>query len=676
MRLTPFSGPSPAVVTAAAFVCCGIGLIVWTALTLHHAVDDLRSVATLIARAPSGSGAMIEAAQRYAELVPSTDVRRNFAILLAAFLLGSGFATLGLHRVWGANESAPSRQEVSQEILLHNERLSTALVNMSHGLAMFDSQRRLIVANPRYAELYKLPPELVRPGTPQPDILAYRVKAGTFATGDAAKQIQARVDNATAGAARDSIIELSDGRVLATSHRPMADGGWVSVHQDITDRRRAEAQIEHMARHDALTHLPNRVLFRERMGQELARTLRQGSALALLYFDLDRFKAVNDSLGHPIGDLLLQSVAQRVSECVRDTDVAARFGGDEFGILQVAIEQGDDPGLLASRIVQELSRPFDVDGHQVTIGVSVGIAVAPADGSDPDELLKKADLALYRAKAHGRGTYRFFEPGMDLQAQARRSLELDLRHALQNGEFEVFYQPLFNLKDDVITGFEALLRWFHPTRGDVPPSEFLPLTEELRLIIPIGAWVLRQACKDAMSWPPDMKVAVNVSPIQFKGDTLLHHVMCALAESGLSPARLELEITESVLLEDNAKNLATLHHLRNLGIKICMDDFGTGYSSLSYLRSFPFDKIKIDRSFVEDLSDAAESRAVLRAVAGLGSSLGITTTAEGVESREQLDKVRAEGCTEVQGFYFSPARPAAELAGLMGLSTRQKSAAA
>jgi diguanylate cyclase (GGDEF)-like protein len=666
---------STAALAAGALLVCGAGLLLWTALTLQAAIEDLRTLGAAVAARPWSGASLTDAAGRVAELAASTDVRRNFAILIGAFLLGAGFSILALQRLWGIGAGPSGSQGREQALRLQNERLSTAVANMSHGLAMFDGQRRLIVANPRYAEIYKLPPELVRPGTPQPDILAYRVKAGTFATGDAAKEIQSRVDNASAGEARDSIIELSDGRILATSHRPMADGGWVSVHQDITDRRRAEAQIEHMARHDALTNLPNRILFRERIGQELARIQRHGGMLALLYFDLDHFKAVNDSLGHPIGDLLLQRAAQRVAECVRDTDVVARFGGDEFAVLQVAVARAEDAAFLASRIVQELSRPFDIEGHQVTIGASIGIAAAPANGTDAEELLKKADLALYRAKGDGRGTYRFFEVDMDTRARERRALEVDLRNALKNGEFHLHYQPLVNLQDNVITGFEALLRWAHPVRGNVPPSEFIPLTEELRLIVPIGAWALKRACMDALAWPPQMKVAVNISPMQFKGDTLVHHVTAALTESGLSPSRLELEITETVLLNDNAINLEILHQLRALGVRICMDDFGTGYSSLSYLRSFPFDKIKIDRSFVEALSDTDESRAVLRAVAGLGSSLSIATTAEGVENKEQLDKIRAEGCTEVQGFYFSPPRPLSEIAGLLSRSTGQEKAA-
>ena len=669
-----FSLPSMSTVTATALILCGAGLSLGNAFMLGNAAEDLRWFASaLTSHPPGGSGIMpAEAAGRYAELAASTDVRRNGAILLGAFLLGVAFSLLALQRVWGASAAAASSSpsDWDKALVLHNETLNTALENMSHGLAMFDAERRLIVANPRYAEIYKLPPQLIRPGTPQPDILAYRVKAGTFATGDAAKQIQARVDNASAGEARDSIIELSDGRVLATSHRPMASGGWVSVHQDITARFRAEARLQHLARHDALTNLPNRLLFLERMGHELTRIQRHGGQLAVLYFDLDRFKAVNDSLGHPMGDLLLQKAAERIAGCARDTDVTARFGGDEFAVLQVGITRGEDAALLAGRIVHELSRPFEIEGNQVTIGASIGIAVAPANGADPEELLKKADLALYRAKGDGRGTYRFFETDMDVRARQRRALELDLRNAVKNGEFHLHYQPLVSVQQDAITGFEALLRWNHPTRGNVPPSEFIPLAEELRLIVPIGAWALKQGCKDAMAWPPHIRVAVNVSPAQFKGETLIGQVTSALAESGLPPSRLELEITETVLLDDGAGNLALLHQLRQLGVRISMDDFGTGYSSLSYLRSFPFDKIKIDRSFVRDLSDAGESRAILRAVASLGSSLSIETTAEGVENSEQLEKIRAEGCTEVQGFYFSPPRPAAELAELLSRSRK------
>ena len=381
----------------------------------------------------------------------------------------------------------------------------------------------------------------------------------------------------------------------------MADGGWVATHEDITERRRAEKQIAHMARHDALTDLPNRVLLRERLAEALA-GVRRGSKLAVLYLDLDHFKGVNDTLGHPIGDELLKMVAGRLRHCVRDTDTVARVGGDEFAIIQTGIERPLDTAILARRIGEAVRAPYDLAGHAVVVDTSIGIAIAPNDGTEPDELLKNADMALYRAKADGRGTYRFFEPEMDSRMKARRALELALRNALATGEFELHYQPLVNLDDRRITGCEALLRWNHPERGMISPAEFIPVAEEIGLIVPLGEWVLRKACADAARWPDDIKVAVNLSPIQVTNQNLVPVVVSALAAAGLPASRLELEITESVLMQNTEATLATLHRLRELGVRISMDDFGTGYSSLSYLRSFPFDKIKIDRSFISGLA--------------------------------------------------------------------------
>jgi diguanylate cyclase (GGDEF)-like protein len=444
----------------------------------------------------------------------------------------------------------------------------------------------------------------------------------------------------------------------------MSNGGWVITHEDITERRKAEAKISHMALHDALTNLPNRIFFHEQMKNRLAH-LSRDQKFAVLYLDLDRFKTVNDTLGHHYGDKLLRQVAERMSGCLREGDSIARLGGDEFAILQGSVKQPNDAITLASRLIEIAGAPFDLDGHQVVIGVSIGIAIAPTDATDADQLLKNADMALYRAKADGRGAYRFFEAEMDALMQARRALELDLRKALVNGEFELYYQPLVNLKMEDISGFEALIRWNHPARGLVAPLEFIPMAEETALIVPIGEWVLRQACAEAMKWPDHITIAVNLSPAQFKMRNLAQMVMSALAQSGLAASRLELEITESVLLMDNESTLETLHQLRNLGVRISMDDFGTGYSSLSYLRSFPFDKIKIDRSFIHDLATNADSKAIIRAVTGLGSSLGITTTGEGVETHEELEYLKREGCTEAQGYFFSKPKPAREVLKLL-----------
>jgi diguanylate cyclase (GGDEF)-like protein len=407
-----------------------------------------------------------------------------------------------------------------------------------------------------------------------------------------------------------------------------------------------------MAKHDSLTGLPNRAAFQHAMEQALKR-VRRGQQMAVMCLDLDHFKNVNDTLGHIIGDKLLCAAAKRLKGLVRETDTIARLGGDEFAVLQPDLDSADAGEASAERIIEEITQPYDIDGHQVVVSTSVGIAIAPGDGESTELLLRNADMALYRAKSDGRSTFRYFEPAMDEQLQARRALEMDLRDAVANNEFQVFYQPQVDTITEQVTGCEALLRWHSPTRGMVPPSQFIPLAEEIGLIVPIGEWVLKQACCDAATWPKPVRVAVNLSPAQFKSRSVVQSVINALAASGLDAARLELEITESVLLHDNEATIATLHQLRSFGIKISMDDFGTGYSSLSYLRSFPFDKIKIDRSFIKDISDKGDCAAIVKAVAGLGKGLGIRTTAEGVETIDQLRHVRAEGCTEVQGYFFS-----------------------
>ncbi|MHB2211147.1 putative bifunctional diguanylate cyclase/phosphodiesterase [Methylobacterium sp. CM6257] len=451
-----------------------------------------------------------------------------------------------------------------------------------------------------------------------------------------------------------------DHTVQAELH-PTAGGRWVVTLEDVSTRKATEARADEMARLDPLTGLPNRLLLRERLAEALARLARSGEACALLLIDLDRFKPVNDTLGHPIGDALLEKVADRLRSTVRPTDTVARIGGDEFVILQAGIRDAAGTQVLARRIVDLIGRTYMVEGHLLTIGASVGVALAPEDGVDADKLLKNADLALYRAKLDGRGTYRFFEPEMDARMQARRKLELDMRQALARREFQLHYQPQLQLESGKLIGCEALIRWRHPERGLVSPLDFIPLAEEIGLIVPIGEWVIRQACRDAMTWPAPMSVAVNVSPAQFKSDRLVETIISALATSGLPAQRLEVEITEGVLLQENENTLQTLHRLRELGVRVSMDDFGTGYSSLSYLRSFPFDKIKIDRSFVKDLATKPDGEAIIRAIAGLGKSLGMTTVAEGVETPEQMQRIRLEGCTDVQGYLISKPVPIEDL---------------
>jgi diguanylate cyclase (GGDEF)-like protein len=406
-------------------------------------------------------------------------------------------------------------------------------------------------------------------------------------------------------------------------------------------------------------------LFRERLERAL-QLAKRGDQLAVFCLDLDHFKEINDSLGHPIGDALLSAVASRLRTCLADSDTVARLGGDEFAIVQLCANcEPTAVAALASQIVEIVAAPYDIEGHHLVIGVSIGIALSPDDGDNPDELLKRADLALYRAKADGRGTYRFFETGMDARVQARRLMELDLRAALRREEFEVYYQPIRDLASDETAAFEALVRWNHGERGLIQPAQFIPIAEDTGLIVQLGEWVLRRACKDAAGWSKPASVAVNLSPVQFRNPDLAASVKSALADSGLPPHRLELEITESVLLQNSDTARAVLNELRAHGVKISLDDFGTGYSSLSYLRSFPFDKIKIDRSFVSELASSDDAMAIIRAVTGLGKSLGMVTTAEGVESAEQLALLRREGCTQAQGYLFSKPRPAAEVERLL-----------
>jgi diguanylate cyclase (GGDEF)-like protein/PAS domain S-box-containing protein len=551
-----------------------------------------------------------------------------------------------------------------QTLALQKERLDTALNNMSQGLIMFDSEDRVVVCNNLYIEMYGLSRDIVKPGFSFVDLLRYRAEAGEQVHNDL-KQYRADLRAAMAqGKVMSSILETADGREILVTNSPMSGRGRVATHKDITERRKAEAKIAYMAHHDALTDLPNRLLLFEQLRQMLAQT-RQGTHVAVFCLDLDRFKDVNDAHGHPVGDLLLKAVADRLRPCIRDTDMVARLGGDEFAIMQAGASQPTDATALASRLIEVIGAPYELSGAQITVELSIGIALAPGDGRDPDQLLKSADMALYRAKSDGRGLYRFFEPEMDARMQTRRRLEIDLRSAIANGEFELFYQPLVDMKTEYVTGFEALIRWHHPERGMILPLDFIAVAEETGLIVQIGDWVLRQACTEAATWPSGVKIAVNLSPVQFKSKGLLLSVVSALAASGLSPTRLELEITESVLLQDGDATLAILNELRELGIRISMDDFGTGYSSLSYLRKFPFDKIKIDQTFIFDMSHHNDSLAIVRAVIAMGSGLGIATTAEGVETPEQFKQLKLEGCTEVQGYLFSPPRPAAEVRGLL-----------
>jgi diguanylate cyclase (GGDEF)-like protein len=564
-------------------------------------------------------------------------------------------------------------KEQEESLKVRNLQFDTAINNMSQGLCFFDASHRLIVCNDRYIDMYDLPHGRVGAGTPLAEIVDMRFEAGSFPEMTRDEYLKWRNKVAISHEPTDSIVELRNGKTFKIRHRPMPDGGWVATHEDITEQRRSEVKIEYMAHHDALTDLANRVLLNERLEQALGQRIHREEMVAVHHLDLDQFKAVNDTFGHPAGDKLLKIVADRLRTLVRETDTIARMGGDEFVVVQVPIADPAEATSLAQRIIASMSEPFDLDGHQAVIGTSVGIAVGPSDGLKPDRLLRNADLALYRAKGDGRGTFRFFEAAMDLQMQTRRIMERDLRKALPAGEFELYYQPVVNLASGDISGFEALIRWNHPEQGLVSPAAFIPLAEETGFIVPMGEWVIRQACATAAQWPGDLSVAVNISAAQFRNPGLMQVIVGALATSGLQPTRLEIEITETVLLQNRETTLAVLHQLRELGIRIAMDDFGTGYSSLTYLQCFPFDKIKIDRSFVKDITENAGSLNIVRAVAALAKGMGMTATAEGIETREQLDRITCEGCTEMQGFLFSRPLPASEIERLFlsGRETRK-----
>lgn len=558
---------------------------------------------------------------------------------------------------------ADERERAARILNMQEHRFDTALQNMVQGLLMVDRDGRLLLVNRRFCQLCGLPPDAATPGMSYNDLTTIVVSRGNIPDADMI-ELRRQRQAAAARIARSTFVwELSDGRVFTVTHQPMEEG-WLTTYEDTTERRAAEARIAHLARHDALTDLPNRVLFHETLKHALAFS-RRGHLLALHCLDLDQFKAVNDTLGHPIGDGLLQAVARRLRQESREMDIVARLGGDEFAIVQTGIESPVAATVLADRLIEMMEVPFEIDGHQIVIGTSIGIAFAPQDGLDADELLKNADLALYRAKFDGRGLYRLFQTAMDAEMQARRQIELDLRHALHSDQFEVYYQPLVDLKTEAVAGFEALLRWHHPQRGLIPPDQFIPLAEEIGAIVPIGEWVLRQACMAAAAWPGALGISVNLSPVQFKSRDLVATVTAALRDAGLAPGRLELEITETVMLHDTAATLATLHDLRNIGVRIAMDDFGTGYSSLSYLRKFPFDRIKIDQSFVREIGKQSDCGAIIRAVIALSRDLGMATTAEGVETRAQLCALAEAGCSDIQGYLFSKPIPLRDIPAML-----------
>jgi diguanylate cyclase (GGDEF)-like protein/PAS domain S-box-containing protein len=693
-------------------------------------------------------------------------------------------------------------REAQQRLQLQKHQLDTALNNMTQGLVLYDASECLLLCNQRYIDMFELPAAFAQPGRRFRDLARYRMESGSF-TGDVEEFCSTVLRNVAQGKVTHTVIEAADGRSVLIVNQPLAEGGWIStlediterrnlererdrnyaflrqiidhiptqitvkdmrdhsyvlvnrvteaqfglsrdaiigktardlfpkaaadqidaddaralqspdglfvdespwqslalgdrfittrrigipdqtgetrylinVVDDVTERRRADEKIAHLAHYDALTELPNRVLFREQIERELRR-LSRGAQFALIYIDIDEFKGINDSLGHHVGDELLKAVAARIRGCLREADLVARLGGDEFAVIQSAVETVNDVVEFVTRIHEAIRRPYHCLGHQLSTDASIGIALAPRDGTDLDQLIKNADLAMYGAKASGRRTYRFFEPAMDATAKARLAMEQDLRQALADGGFEIHYQPLVDLGNNEVTGCEALLRWRHPERGMVSPAEFVPVAEDTGLIVELGEWVLRTACVEAATWPAHVRLAVNISPVQLKCQTVALKIAGALAASGLPASRLELEITEAVLIRDDETALAILHQLRAIGVRIALDDFGTGYSSLSYLKRFPFDKIKIDRCFVSDIAEIDGSSAIVQAVVNIAAARDMTTTAEGVETLQQKEILRGLGCTEMQGYLFSAAKPGPEVRRLFGTKAETSAAVA
>ena len=598
-------------------------------------------------------------------------------LTLALALNGSpfyiGMALLNVLFFFSLKHISTSLQAIFVRALIAREReaalanqFDTALNNMPHGLAMFRADGRLAVMNHRFSKMMNLSDDFVQRGAGVSDICAACVEAGAISA-PSAKLILQEIEQSRASDIITTDPDFSKNRALSWTFQPMADGGTVMLVEDITERKDAEARISHLARYDELTELPNRVNFRDEIGQLLA--IQQGAEQlsALLFIDLDQFKQVNDTLGHPCGDQLLCAVAGRLREMLRPEDFVARFGGDEFVVFQQNIQSADDAAGLARRIVDRLSERYKIDNHLVEIGASVGIAMS-THGVSADTLLKNADMALYRAKADGRGTFCFFRDEMAQVVEARRILELDLRKALANEEFELFFQPLVNLKSGRISTCEALLRWNHPVRGTVSPTDIIPIAEDMGLIVDLGRWILRKACMECMKWPDGVSVAVNFSPQQFHQRDVLSEVRYALEVSGLPANRLEIEITESSLLRNTQLTHDVLSQLHSLGVRISLDDFGTGYSSLSYLHNFPLQKVKIDRSFLEGI-DSDRPLTLLRGVARLSADLGMSVVVEGIETNEQLELISADGAvTEAQGYLFSPPVPAVRVRQLLNAS--------
>jgi len=580
----------------------------------------------------------------------------------AVIVLAIAFGTIRLAVYIERLADAQAREAIQRQVAIQYKRFSNAMDNIVQGVAMYDRSNALIACNKRYAEIYGLPAELTGPGVTRAQILSYR---GNHGFGKPLSEPLKEADGSVL-----SVSELADGRIIAQRKKKLVEGGWVSTHEDITVRYRAEEKVKEMARSDALTGLSNRIEFKQRLEQCLAEARRRAAKYAVLYLDLDHFKVVNDTLGHPLGDKLLQEVTARIKAVTRGSDTIARLGGDEFAIIQRVSYIPRDAAYLAERLTASVGKSYTIDGNDIEIGASIGISLAPDDSLDCDELIRNADMALYHAKTN-RGSFSFFKPSMDEQVRSRRKMENDLRAALAEEQFELHFQPVVSVPDRQVKSFEALLRWKHPERGAVPPGEFIPVAEENGLIVPIGEWVMREACREAAKWPAHIKVAVNVSAVQLKSPGILQCVSEAIEAAGVDGSRLVVEVTESVMITDADQALSTLHAIRAMGSAIAMDDFGTGYSSLSYLRRFPFDKIKIDQSFISELGQREDSVAIVRAATSLAKALGMEAVAEGVETEEQLAHVAIEGCSEAQGYLIGRPMPAADVFGFLGVEPRE-----
>jgi diguanylate cyclase (GGDEF)-like protein len=551
-------------------------------------------------------------------------------------------------------------QATRRNARLNRIRIQGTLDSTGLAISVFDRDHRLVYCNRQFLDVYDLPKRFGRPGTSFEAVLRGRFAAGSGIGDNEEAYVQERLDFVAKRIADTGVLTLNSGRVVSVSHQPLSDGGWVSSHKDITDFTRLQDELSYRANHDALTGLANRHMLQQRLATCVDEAAGLGS-FALLIVDLDGFKAINDTLGHSAGDQLLKEVAHRLETTLGSRGLAARMGGDEFAVVTNVGAAARDAHMLAVELIEAARQPFEIDRQACDIAFSIGIAVAPGDGQSAEQLLKNADLALYSAKKERRGGYRFFEPAMDKAMRERRQIERDLTMALEAGQFELYFQPLFNLRSQQLSGFEALLRWNHPEDGMVSPAKFIPVAEETGLIIPIGEWVIREAINQAAKWPAGLRVAINVSSVQFQRGNVTATMMNALASAGLAPERVEIEITESVFFENNAANLDALRQLHALGLKIALDDFGTGYSALSYLLSYPFDKIKIDGSFVRALDNAGGAQAIIHAIAEIGERMGMITTAEGVETAEQLRNVYAAGYTEAQGYLIARPMPAAQV---------------